>query len=519
MTAQITADLLPDISAQPLPGCNGCRSAQGAYVFAEENLIALDVTTLAAGKGPGTILAPQWLDATTLEPLTDTATIPPLQKSCGSEATQQTAVAQHILRNHVFSRYVVFNNLQQVDGFGAETRWRDGLRAQFVNPRTAQIYASNGLVLDAQTLSPVGQWPMLCLFTYDAERGLLFGRGTGKDAGTLFVMAERASTVTATGAQESKPLSLLTNAQPIQAVHVAPDFVQDQTVFVIANDGLLRSQDGGESWVRLRSIPINPTIGYRSLYLQLALSPNYAQDQTLFLAGHDEESLGLGVWRSQDGGAAWHPLWAGLAHLRVTDLQLSAAFAQDQTLLAHSDYTRVQPWETGYSIHQSVDGGLSWSLITTATNKGELPDAADLLPPAAQEDVHAVRFNAQDNQIEYTPDGGQTWSTVDGVFEDGCRVVDLLTTPAAATVYVLGQCNLWRTVDGGETWQRWDDVERAKRPFDTYLTAGTVAVNDTLASHQLMIGTAQGELWMRKAADLTWVAQPSSPETTTSSRG
>ncbi len=57
-TLRITGDLLPEITEQPLPWCNGCLAATNAYVYPDRNLLVVEVTILSAGKGPGYELPP-----------------------------------------------------------------------------------------------------------------------------------------------------------------------------------------------------------------------------------------------------------------------------------------------------------------------------------------------------------------------------------------------------------------------------------------------------------------------------
>jgi hypothetical protein len=63
--------------------------------------------------------------------------------------------------------------------------------------------------------------------------------------------------------------------------------------------------------------------------LALALSPNFAADNTLFVG----TSSG-GVFKSTDGGANWAAINTGLTNLDVQALTLSPDFAADHTLFA-----------------------------------------------------------------------------------------------------------------------------------------------------------------------------------------
>ena len=73
-----------------------------------------------------------------------------------------------------------------------------------------------------------------------------------------------------------------------------PDFAVDGTVFVVSlYDGVFKSTDGGLTWQPAQAgLPHDAP-------RRIALSPNYAQDATVFLSTHSW------LWRSQDGGANW----------------------------------------------------------------------------------------------------------------------------------------------------------------------------------------------------------------------
>ena len=98
--------------------------------------------------------------------------------------------------------------------------------------------------------------------------------------------------------------------------------------------------------------------------LALAISPDSAND-SLVLAGehqtlgHPLLEVGLGVRRSADGGLTWHPTAiappnaALSATLAIHDLAFSPAFATDETVFA----------ATWSGLFRSSDGGKSWGAV------------------------------------------------------------------------------------------------------------------------------------------------------------
>lgn len=115
-------------------------------------------------------------------------------------------------------------------------------------------------------------------------------------------------------------------------------------LFVGIHGGVLSSTNG-ETW---HAVPFRKPLPTLSA---LAVSPNLAQDQTLFAA-----SLEDGVFRSEDAGKTWTAWNMGLLDLRV----LSFAITQDNHVYAGT--------ETG--LYLSKNAGRSWEAVA-------LPFASD----------------------------------------------------------------------------------------------------------------------------------------------
>ncbi len=161
-TLRITGDLLPEITEQPLPWCNGCLAATDAHIYPDRNLLVVEVTILSAGKGPGSEPAPRFFDATTLTEIIDPAQTPSVERSCRQQLMLSEAVHGLIYRGERYSRYVSYNNLLVSDLEGSLQTWRDGLGLGVTNPNTGQMYVPHGddmLVVDLAALTPAGTLP------------------------------------------------------------------------------------------------------------------------------------------------------------------------------------------------------------------------------------------------------------------------------------------------------------------------------------------------------------------------
>jgi len=511
-TLQVTADLLPDITAQQIAWCNGCRAAVGAYVFTERNLLLVDVVTLSTGGGPGRIIGPRFFDAATLDEITDTAQMPSVQRGCDDRFILAEPVQGRTYRGERVVRYVVYNNLLVYGSDGALETWRDGLPLGVNNPRTNQMYLpySEGLrVLDLETLSPQATLPAACIHTLDAETGRIYAwRG-----GDLIVLAERGAFPDPPPTDPLGPLP----AETLNFIQLSPAYPTDRTLYLGAGDAnftrkLYRSTDGGQTWTRLRGgLPEGDYLA-----LDLAISPDYTADRTLFVGGFRGDSWGEGVYRSQDGGDTWQPMWRDLAHLRVNDVALSPDYAADGTLLAYASYYRIQPWSSGRSVFRSTDRGLSWSLVVTSTTYADgLPSPETLLPSGPS--LPDVRFRTPDfgRSVERSSDGGQTWQPVVVTRQPDFTARVIIPSPqidSDRTVYVLSDYDLFRSTDGGDTWHRWDDDRLAGRDYSTRLMASAVSPLLDDGSQQIFIGSAAGEFWTLDPTALDWAAVIVAPQ-------
>ena len=485
-------DLFPEISGQACLDCVGGQRVEHAWLFAAQNLLALDVQTIATAGGPGVVRPPRFYDATTLELVSNPAAIPMIQPTCGSNHTLQPVVEGRIYRHQLFSRYVAFNNLLVFDTAGQLLQWWDGIAPPFINGNTGQAYAA-GWVYDLATLQPVGRLPAgFCLFAHDVERGLLLG-GRGN---LLTVLSEQGAPP---GGPPNQPATL--PAQPVNQIIVSPAYRGDRTLFVVSGgNALYRTMDDGASWVHLRDGLLLEGQGAATV----AISPHFAEDATLFAGGYDREALGFGVFRSTDRGDTWAPVWQGLAHLRIHDLIVSPDYEVDSTLLAYAHYQRIDPWEAGVSLHRSTDGAATWTLALTATNE-ITPGARLALLAAASPAQLPARIGVDGRTLERSADGGQRWGKVALGQADTAMLRAVLPAPDGGA-YVLGSAGLWRVAADGARIEAWEDARLAGRAYTNTLWSLAVSPPLDEGGHRLFVGSYAGEFWALDPAAMAWVA-------------
>ena len=468
---QVTGELLPGFTNPSFRRCNGCRIVSDVTVLPERDLLLVHIWPISAGKGAGLYPNPTVLQASTLAPVTPTLTL--LTSACGSALGSAPGsrgkrlvvavdpVDGRTYENRVFSRYVGFQNVWTYEG-GRPAGWLDGLTFTLVDPIYRHALAPVGdrfLVLDLDTLVPLGDIPRACIRAVDLARGRFLA--TAGAEVRLYSLAGAEAPAPPPPQGERLPAGLT-------ALAPSPAFGRDRTLFGVAQGRIYRSRDGGETWERLRG-GLPEGLGGGDLSAVLALSPGFGEDGTLFAAFREGDWLGLGIYRSTDGGDTWHPAWAGLRALRVERLEVSPRFPEDGRVAAYARYQRLgDSFEGGEVLYLSTDGGRSWTEVGRHLEGGagvaELPALATLLPQRVPRYLFRVGLGAQ--TVERSTDGGATWTPVLAVPEALGWVQGLATSPdmdADPAVFAFTSRRVLGSSDGGETWRVAAEVLLAER--------------------------------------------------------
>lgn len=479
-------DLLAEFIDQDIPMCNGCEYVADGTVFSDTNLLVLQMQQSATGGGPGFSPLPRFYDAKTLAPLDGDEVGYQYRATCSSSPMLQAPIDGKYYRNSVYRRYVVIENLIVETSQGRQLDMRDGTYATFVNPTTRQAIVDQGYVVDLDTLAPIGRFPAFCWLDYDSNTGLIFGR----DGGDLLVLREQGGSLPTAPA----PIDKVTLTGTVASIVPSPDFAKDQTVFAfLAGQGVVRSTDGGVSWSRLRGGLPEP----RGLLLDLAISPNFAADGTIFVGGVTDKYRGEGVLRSTDGGETWQPLWQEMAYLRVRDVAVGPDYALSGEVAAMAEYNRLEKWESGTAIYTSTNRGISWTLALTGTSSLTLPSLDEVVGSTQAMPDLPVRLARYGEGVSVTLDSGVTWQLADlgQADNDYFNYMRLAPDyPRDPAIYVMSRFGLWRTVDGGISWARWHDAQFDARDYTNELTAIASASGSDAAFHWLFLGTADGDI-------------------------
>jgi photosystem II stability/assembly factor-like uncharacterized protein len=250
----------------------------------------------------------------------------------------------------------------------------------------------------------------------------------------------------------------------LSGIAFSPCFASDDTLFSAEKGYLLKSSDRGHTWDksaldreenwRARSISILNKLGVPAFLTKqfltdterqvpfatvLAISPDFASDGTLFFGTRYH-----GVYRSVDGGLHTTAIWEGFGKT-ITSLIISPDFGSDKTLFASV---------RGAGIYRSTDKGDTWQPVNdglTVLDRWQSPTQHQI----ARKDIH----------LAISPDYA-----------------------ADKTVFAASSEGLFKTTDGGASWQELADPALGQ---DTYVIG--IAISPDYAIDQTLIVSLRGK--------------------------
>jgi photosystem II stability/assembly factor-like uncharacterized protein len=149
-------------------------------------------------------------------------------------------------------------------------------------------------------------------------------------------------------------------------IAVSPAYAEDRTVLAIVRGKLMRSTDGGTTWIEI----VRGLAGAPQVLARIAVAPTDARVAYVTTRGD-------GLLKSEDGGRSWQPTNRGLTNLNLQEIAVSPV-SPDIALTAGGVFG---------GLFRTADGGGSWSAVggsEQVTSLGFLADGTHVLAGDAQ---------------------------------------------------------------------------------------------------------------------------------------
>ncbi len=275
----------------------------------------------------------------------------------------------------------------------------------------------------------------------------------------------------------------------------------------LASGGLMRTTDGGESWVPITDgkVPLG-SVGDIAV---AATDPNIIYLGTGSDGVRSNVSTGRGVYKTTDGGESWE--FAGLYEVgQIGRVRVHPTNPDIVWVAAYGDIFKPNP-ERG--VYKTTDGGRTWRntlFVSDSTGAMDVdlqpgnPDVVYAWMSRIERKPWTIISGSEEGGFYKSTDGGETWNNIrTGLPQELIGKGNLEVTAAKPDrIYALIEAKpgggFYRSDDSGESWQMVNDMPAMiQRPF-YYTTLGTDPSNA-----DVVYGGAEG-FWRSEDAGVSW---------------
>jgi len=222
------------------------------------------------------------------------------------------------------------------------------------------------------------------------------------------------------------------------------------TIYAVFLFDVLKSTDGGESWIGIGAGLGLPGSQIRTLAIDpITTATLYAVTGGPFAS----------IFKSTNGGASWNTLNTGLPPNTSMSYTFFGSLAIDPTtsatIYAGGSVSPLRGPASGFLI-KSKDGGASWNAIdlglsaNTAFGSVGDPVGSLAIDPVASSTIYVIAYR----RIVKSTDGGASWRGAG----NGLTTIDVhalaVNRVDAATVYAGAGDSLFQSVDSGASWSK-----------------------------------------------------------------